>query len=285
MRVEQIGGATLYLGDCREIIPQLVAGSCPACEGGGLGQVGYAPNAPGGLAETCCELCDGNGTAAFDPAAALVSDPPYGAKYNTDSRRFTGGKRSILRGASRSDRHIIGDDQDFDPTPWTVFDEVILWGAHFFSHLTPPGTTLIWLKKYPEHYGTFLSDAEIAWQKGGCGVYAFHAPDSNGRRRMEATGSPFGDETSHPTQKPIALMEWCLQRVAASTIIDPYCGSGSTGVACARLGRKFIGIEIDEKYFNLAVKRITEAYRQADLFIPQVIVKDRAPEPSLFPGM
>ena len=71
----------------------------------------------------------------------------------------------------------------------------------------------------------------------------------------------------HPTQKPICLMEWCLSFVPdAQTILDPYMGSGTTGVACANLGRKFIGIEIEEKYFNIACERITAAQAQLRLF-------------------
>jgi site-specific DNA-methyltransferase (adenine-specific)/modification methylase len=74
-------------------------------------------------------------------------------------------------------------------------------------------------------------------------------------------------EYGHPTQKPLALMEWCLGFVSnAQTILDPFMGSGTTGVACAKLGRKFIGIELEPKYFSIACKRIDEAYRQPRLF-------------------
>lgn len=73
----------------------------------------------------------------------------------------------------------------------------------------------------------------------------------------------------HPTQKPIAVMEWCLGFVEGETILDPFMGSGTTGVACVKLGRRFIGIEIEEKYFDIACKRIEEATKQPDLFIEQ----------------
>lgn len=197
-------------------------------------------------------------------ADALVSDPPYGMNFNTDSRRFSGGERG--RGEGRADRLIHGDDKPFEPSPWLRFDEVILWGANHFAQRLPVGTTLVWLKKMPQHYATFLSDAEIGWQKGGHGVYAFHAPDSNGRRQKELTGSPFGGETGHPTQKPVALMEWCLGRVSGETVLDPFMGSGTTGVACANLGRKFIGVEIEKRYFDIACERIEAAYAQRRLF-------------------
>ena len=71
----------------------------------------------------------------------------------------------------------------------------------------------------------------------------------------------------HPTQKPIAVMEWCLRLVESKTILDPYMGSGTTGVAAARMGRKFIGIEIEPKYFDIACRRISKAIEQQDLFI------------------
>ncbi len=76
------------------------------------------------------------------------------------------------------------------------------------------------------------------------------------------------DGAQHPTQKPVALMEWCLGFLPdAKTILDPFMGSGTTLVACAKLGRKGIGIELDPDYFEIACKRVAEAYRQPDLFI------------------
>jgi len=73
----------------------------------------------------------------------------------------------------------------------------------------------------------------------------------------------------HPSQKPIEVMEWCIRQVPddAETIFDPFMGSGTTGVACVKLGRKFIGIEIDSGYFEIACKRISDAYSQPDLFV------------------
>ena len=73
----------------------------------------------------------------------------------------------------------------------------------------------------------------------------------------------------HETEKPIALMEWCLGFLPnAETILDPYMGSGTTLVACAKLGRKGTGIELDPEYFEIACKRVEEAYRQGDMFTP-----------------
>ena len=223
MKVERIGLATLYLGDCMSIIDSIPKN------------------------------------------AAVVSDPQYGMDYDTDSTRFSGGERK--RGAGRSDRKIHGDDRPFDPTPWMRFKRVTLWGYNHFANRLPVGSMLVWLKRMPYHYGTFLSDCEVGWQSWGCGVYAFHAPDSMGRRRQEYTGSAFGDATAHPTQKPIALMEWCLDRTGdAPVYVDGYMGSGTTGVAVVKRRKPFIGVELDPNYFDIACRRIEEAQRQERLF-------------------
>ena len=77
------------------------------------------------------------------------------------------------------------------------------------------------------------------------------------------------DGKQHPTQKPIEVMERCILELPkkAKSILDPFMGSGTTGVACAKLGRKFIGIELEERYFDIACQRIQKAYDQPDLFI------------------
>jgi site-specific DNA-methyltransferase (adenine-specific)/modification methylase len=77
------------------------------------------------------------------------------------------------------------------------------------------------------------------------------------------------DEREHPTQKPVGVMTWCIEQLPenCSTILDPFMGSGTTGVACARLGRRFIGIEIEPRYFDIACRRIEQAQRQRDLFV------------------
>ena len=93
--------------------------------------------------------------------------------------------------------------------------------------------------------------------KGGHGVYC----------RRDLSNYAAALSRSHPTEKPVGLMCWCVERVTpADIILDPFMGSGTTGVACANLGRKFIGIEIDPGYFDIACRRIEEAYRQPRLF-------------------
>lgn len=220
MRVEHIGPHSLYLGDCREILPT-------------LGQVD-----------------------------AVVTDPPYGMAWNTDSTRFSAG--AIKRGKGRGDWGAIKQDATpFDPAPWLAFDECILWGANHYAARLPIGTTLVWMKKAPHLFGTFLSDAEVGWQKGGHGVYCHYEQFPPPSRMAEHDGTA----AAHPTQKPIGLMSWCIGRVKGETILDPFMGSGTTGVAAVRLGRTFIGIELDERYFDIACKRVAEAMRQPDMFV------------------
>ena len=82
---------------------------------------------------------------------------------------------------------------------------------------------------------------------------------------------------SHPHQKPFSLCEALIEKLPSQFIIlDPFMGSGTTGIACARLGRKFIGIEIEERYFDIACRRIEDAYRQADLFVKAPVAEDPA---------
>jgi len=107
------------------------------------------------------------------------------------------------------------------------------------------------------------SDAELAWTSiSGASVKKFTQCSSG----LAANR----DGRVHPTQKPVALMEWCLGFLPdAQTILDPFMGSGTTLVACAKLGRKGIGIELDPDYFEIACRRVEQAYRQPDLFVPQ----------------
>lgn len=212
-RVEHLSDSvTLYLGDCREILPT-------------LGKVD-----------------------------AVVSDPPYGMAWNTDSTRYSGGRRGhrTRRMEGRSDwGAVANDDVPFDPAPWTAFPEAILWGSNHFGARLPVGTTLVWIKRLDGAFGSFLSDAEIAWQKGGHGVYC--------RRDLSMNHATGATQRAHPTQKPVDLMVWCVERLKTKgLVLDPFMGSGTTGVACVRLGRRFVGIEIDPTHFDSACRRITD---------------------------
>ena len=193
---------------------------------------------------------------------AVVTDPPYGIGAANGAN--SGGMDASGR-YRRKPRQYDGawDDerpkqQDFAKMI-SAADLHIIWGGNFFSDFLPVGGRwLIWdkLNSMP----TF-SDGELAWTSiKGASVKKF----------TQCAGglSANRDGRVHPTQKPVALMEWCLGFLPdAKTILDPFMGSGTTLVACAKLGRKGIGIELDPDYFEIACKRVRDAYAQPDLFI------------------
>ena len=211
-RAEHIGDATLYLGDCLEILPT-------------LGKVD-----------------------------AVVTDPPYGIDYGKQ------GSFSATHGWGAWRENVAWDSER--PSR-QVFDLMlacsttqIIWGGNYFTDYLPPSMQwLIWDKG---QFDFSLADFEVAWS----------SQNKAARRIVYGRGKAVRDGKEHPTQKPIEVMVWCLQQLPtdAMTILDPFMGSGTTGVACANLGRKFIGIEIEPKYFDIAVRRIEEAYRQPRLF-------------------
>jgi len=191
----------------------------------------------------CLEVLPG--LAAVD---AVVSDPPYGMAW--DGRVSRGVNGTGKPGPTKHyDCSIAGDDEPFDPAPWLEFPRVVLFGSNHYSQRLPVGTTLVWIKRLDGGFGSFLSDAEIAWMKGGHGVYCF--------RDLSAQGE--SSERKHPSQKPIPLMKWCIEKAGGEgTILDPFMGSGTTLRAAKDLGRKAIGIEIEEKYCEIAAKRLSQ---------------------------
>jgi hypothetical protein len=238
VRIERIGDATLYLGDCREVLPTL-----GKVDGSAVLALSHEPSQ----------------ARVVEPykSWAVISDPPYGMKW--DGRISVGLNGHNKRAAKTSNygKTIHGDDKPFDPLPWLLFDECILWGANHFGASLPVGTTLVWIKRFDHAFGTFLSDDEVAWMKGGHGVYC----------RRDTSLKAEENWRSHPTEKPVGLMQWCIEKAKSDTILDPFMGSGTTGIACVRLGRRFIGIEIEPRYFDIACARIDKSNRQKDLFI------------------
>jgi DNA modification methylase len=183
----------------------------------------------------------------------VLTDPPYGMNWNTDISRFSGGYNPSRRGNGRGIAQVVGDNTDFDPSPWLTFNKVIMWGFNHFASLVPLGTTLVWLKRLDHAFGSFLSDAELAWMKGGHGVYC----------HRDLSMNAITNERAHPTQKPVGLMKWCVQQAGeAELILDPFMGSGTTLRAAKDLGRKSIGIEIEEKYCEIAANRLRQEVLQ-----------------------
>lgn len=189
-------------------------------------------------------------------ADAIITDPPYGMDNCTDSTRFSGGNHARGDGVDNW-RPILGDKEPFDPSPWLKFPTVLLWGANHFAQRLPVGTTLVWIKRADNLFGSFLSDAEIGWMNKGHGVYCFRKQFPPPLRAQEAIVN--GRCCVHPNQRPIELLKWAMRRAgipAGATVFDPYMGSGTTGVACLQMGLRFIGAEIEPVYFDTAKARI-----------------------------
>ena len=213
-RKEVIGDATLYLGDCLEILPTL-----PKVD-------------------------------------AVITDPPYGIG------------EAAGKNASRTKLAIAKDygDARWDDSPISAdaIQAVISagkWAAVFggnYYAMPPSSCWLVWDK---ENGDNDFADCELAWTNYPKAVrrirYMWHG-------MLRANGELRGD---HPTQKPIGVMKWAISHAPCSaTVLDPFMGSGTTGVACMNLGRRFIGIEIEPKYFDIACECIENAQRQQRMF-------------------
>jgi site-specific DNA-methyltransferase (adenine-specific) len=198
-----IGDATLYLGDCIDILPTL------------------------------------------DKVDAVITDPPYGIGIAANPVRQAHEKldwdNSTPNKSLLNQCLLLGELQ-------------IIWGGNYFD-LPPSQCFYIWDKQQPENFS--LAMCEMAWtnKKSPAKIYR---------------QSVLSYKKEHPTQKPIELMKWCIEQAGNPlTILDPFMGSGTTGVAAVQMGRKFIGIEREPKYFDIACKRIEQASKQVDMFIEQ----------------
>jgi DNA modification methylase len=184
---------------------------------------------------------------------AVLTDPPYGIGKD-GQKRTTGGnggrKAYEFKGwdAQRPDARTFAEILKIAPVQ-------IIWGGNYFADLLPAtGQWLVWDKGQRINQ----SDGELAWT------------NRNGALRIFTLNrvSLMTDGAVHPTQKPIELMQWCLGFfLPAGVILDPFMGSGSTGVACVRRGYKFVGIERDPEYFDLACERIRKASAQPDMLL------------------
>ena len=191
---------------------------------------------------------------------AIITDPPYG--LGDWNNRGTNKNRPF--------------DSDFTQT-WdkpitkqhialilSLSKYQILWGANYYLDLLPRTKQMfVWNKGIRNMH---FNDCEIAW----CSQFR------EASRMFDL--SPNGLNKKHPTQKPLSLMKWCIEKLPndAETILDPFLGSGTTLVACAKLGRRGIGIEMDKGYFDIAVERVKRAYDQPDLFVTPVAKPEQA---------
>ena len=189
---------------------------------------------------------------------AVVTDPPYGIGLKCEGEASGGvGRQSFAA--------IEGDGAIFDPTPLMQFNDAILFGCNNYCHAIPPlvGQWYFWDKTL-QNNGCRIAEGEYLWHKCGTKPRAFRHLWSGAYRASES-----GERSQHPTQKPIALMEWCLNLVRSGSCLDAYMGSGTTGVACVRLGRRFIGIEIDPGYFAIAKRRIQDELKKVAFLEPK----------------
>ena len=213
---------TIYHGDCREVLPR--------------------------VPQTMRDV--------------LLTDPPWGVKTNVVNRRFVGGRQGAgarigvnARQRLQKRQPIHGDALPFDPTPLLAFPRCILWGGHCFASRLPDSAGwLVWDKRQGiEDVAWPLSEAELAWTNMGKGVHVFR------HRWFGLVRATENGEHFHPTQKPVTLMRWCLERcIRVRHVCDPYMGVGPTLIAAKELGIPSMGIEIEERYCEIAVRRLAQ---------------------------
>lgn len=208
MRV-QIGDATLYCGDCVEVLPTL-----PKVD-------------------------------------AVITDPPYGIGADAHQGKAENGWRQYGPGGWDSKR----PEKEVIVACVNKGSVSIIWGGNYFSDVLP--TSMQWLVWDKGQRGFSLADCELAWSSQNKAARVF----------TYSRAQALQDGKEHPTQKPLALMKWCVEQAGnPQTILDPFMGSGTTGVAALQMGRKFIGIEREPKYFDIACRRIEQAVAQGRLF-------------------
>jgi site-specific DNA-methyltransferase (adenine-specific) len=184
---------------------------------------------------------------------AVVTDPPFGL-----GDKMQGG----TWGAKEAFKYMRKWDEEAPPLELLMqivnkSDRVVMWGGNYFG-LPPSRCWLVWDKS---NAVPTMADVELAWTN----------LDRPAKRFKGMVGRV---EFGHPTQKPLDLMRWTIAQVEhhepAESILDPFMGSGTTGVAAVQMGRRFIGIEREPKYFDIACKRIEDAQRQGDMFVQPV---------------
>jgi len=216
----------------------------------------------------CYTLLDG-----WPSDAALVTDPPYGIaltmNYAARAPKTPDTRRHAWRGREHKDA-MHGDDRPFDPTPFLRFKTLCLWGAQNYADRLPARYSwLAWDKRDARGAKCHLGDAELAWCSGVPfnSVRMFHHLWIGYQRDSEV-----GQGSLHPTQKPVALLAWCLETcgVTDGLVIDPFMGSGSLGVACHRAGLRYLGVEIDPEHYATARERLKRETAQEvlPLFCP-----------------
>lgn len=214
----QDGIVTIYHGDCREILPSL------------------------------------------SDIDLILTDPPYGISANVKGESSRRGEREFkgMVVKPKDWRVIEGDDQPFDPAPFLVYPEVVLFGAnHFCSKLPDASCWIVWDKREGGKSDD-NADCELAWTnfKGPARLYhhLWRGWMRAGRENIAISGDKL-----HPFQKPVGLMKFCLKFSKTTGIVcDPFMGSGTTLLAAKESGREAVGIEIDERDCEIAARRMSQ---------------------------
>lgn len=200
----------------------------------------------------------------LDKVDAVITDPPYGIGADKSMHNQSG---NVVGYGHRRVAKKTYDKTDWDSKPPSlellnllinISKYQIIFGGNYFE-LPPTKCWLIWDKM---NDGNNFADGEMAWTN-------LNKPLRIKRHLWNGFAREGNEKRfNHPTQKPLNIMNWCISQIPtdAETILDSFMGSGTTGVAAIQMGRKFIGIEREESYFNIACKRIEQATKQSSLF-------------------
>ena len=206
------------------------------------------------------------------PVGALVTDPPYGIAYKSGraTDALWGKARTIIHDETTAVRDLVAE--------WALDRPCLMFGT--WRAPRPLGTKMVLIWDKGGALG--MGDLSIPWKPDHEEIYVMGkgfvgSRDSGSVLRHPPVQSMAKNGRVHPTQKPVSLMR-DLCRKMPGVILDPFMGSGSTLVACAKMGRAGIGIEIDPDHFENACKRLEEAYRQPDFFV-------KPPTPAVQAGM
>jgi site-specific DNA-methyltransferase (adenine-specific) len=205
---------------------------------------------------------------------AVVTDPPYGIDLDTDFSALRGTSEFNRKHGSYTGKHyakIYGDDRPFDPTPWLQYPCILFGAQHYSSCLPAGGSWHVWDKR-EELKSNMLADFELIWTSFMSGPSRIIRHKWLGYMRRTEVGTHY-----HPTQKPVAVLQYLLSLlpITQHIILDPFMGSGPAGLACINDGRAFIGIEIEPCYFDIACKRIAQVGKQLSLSFPASCVQPR----------
>lgn len=183
----------------------------------------------------------------IEGVTAIVTDPPYGVAYKP-----AGGWGGLYWRNEMPP--VIGDDEPFDPEWLLAYPKAVMFGAnHYAARLPSSPTWFVWDKR-DGRPGNWFADCELVWANTGGPARVFSHYWSGGITASEKA------KKLHPTQKPVVVMRWLIEQttIPEDVILDPYMGSGPTLRAAKDLGRRAIGIEIEERYCEIAARRCSQ---------------------------